>query len=137
MAQGLSSIGTVKKKRRRFVPVLLALAVAALPFFTVKAKAMPAGITQLAEVLGGVHHLRTLCGTNEGQLWRNKMIEMMSAARQDDAERQALIKHFNDAYYRYRNAYPACTPTAAAQCDKLMQDGQRLAEELAASGLGR
>lgn len=136
MAQGVCKNGT-ERRRRRLLPFVLALAVAALPFFTVRAEAMPAGVTQLAEVLGAVHHLRTLCGTNEGQLWRNKMIEMMGAVRPSEAEKQALIKHFNDAYYRYRNAYPNCTPTAATQADSLMRDGHRLAEELAASGMGR
>lgn len=136
MEQGLSSIGTVKRKRR-LLPLALAAALALLPFLTVRAEAMPTGVAQLAEVLGGIHHLRALCGTNEGQLWRNKMIEMMGAVRPSERERQALIKHFNEAYYRYRNAYPNCTRTAATQSDKLMQDGQRLSEELAASGLGR
>ena len=101
------------------------------------AQKLPAEMFRLAEVLGAVHHLRTICGTREGQLWRNKMIEMMGAVRPSETERQALIKHFNDAYYRSRNAYPHCTNTAATHSDKLMQDGQRLAEELAASGLGR
>jgi len=135
MAQGLCKNGTGKKKR--LLPLVLAAALTALPFFTVRAEALPASVAQLAAVLGGVHHLRTLCGTNEGQLWRNKMIEMMGALSPSEAERQVLIKHFNDAYYRYRNAYPNCTPTATNQADRLMQDGHRLAEELAASGLGR
>jgi uncharacterized protein (TIGR02301 family) len=136
MAQDLCKNGTATRKRR-LLPLGLAAALALLPFLTVRAEAMPAGLAQLAGVLGGIHHLRALCGTNEGQLWRNKMIEMMGAVRPSETERQALIKHFNDAYYRYRNAYPNCTNTAATQSDKLMQDGQRLAEELAASGLGR
>lgn len=136
MTQDLSRFGTIKTKRRRLLPLVLAAAVATLPFFSVRAEALPGGITQLAEVLGAVHHLRALCGTNEGQLWRNKMIEMMGAVSLSETERQALIKHFNDAYYRYRNAYPNCTTTAATQADTLMRDGQRLSEELAASGHG-
>ena len=99
MEQGLSSIGTTKRKRR-LLPLALAAALALLPFLTVRAEAMPAGVAQLAEVLGGIHHLRALCGTNEGQLWRNKMIEMMGAVRPSETERQALIKHFIDAFYR-------------------------------------
>lgn len=137
MTQDLCKIGTVGTKRRRLPALLLAAAVALLPFFSVRAEAQPGGITQLAEVLGAVHHLRALCGTNEGQLWRNKMIEMMGVVNPSETERQALIKHFNDAYYRYRNAYPNCTATAATQADTLMRDGQRIAEELAASGHGR
>lgn len=134
MAQGLCRNGT--RRKRRLLPLALAAALSALPFFGSRAEALPGNVTQLAEVLGAVHHLRALCGTNEGQLWRNKMIEMMGAVNPSETERQALIKHFNDSYYRYRNAYPNCTATAATQADTLMRDGQRLAEELAASGHG-
>ena len=136
MRQKLSNNGTIRTKRRRLLPLVLAAALGALPFFSVRAEALPGSVAQLAEVLGAVHHLRALCGTNEGQLWRNKMIEMMGAVSPSESERQGLIKHFNDAYYRYRNAYPNCTATAASQADKLMKDGQRLSEELAASGYG-
>lgn len=112
--------------------VVLALALPAPAF-----AAFPPKTIQLAEILGAVHHLRDVCGANEGQLWRNKMIEMIAVLQPKEADRQRLVKHFNDSFYRYRNAYPRCTATAATQSDKLMQDGQRIAEELAASGFGR
>ncbi|MDX5366539.1 MAG: TIGR02301 family protein [Alphaproteobacteria bacterium] len=113
------------------------IALVLLQTATAAMAALPARAVQLAEILGAVHHLRDVCGTNEGQLWRNKMIEMLGVLEPTDTERQQLVKNFNDSYYRYKNTYPACTATAARQSDKLMQDGQRLAEELAASGLGR
>lgn len=138
MAQGLSRIGTFRRRVRQVaVSLAVAFALAAVPLPPASAYALPGNVMQLAEVLGAVHHLRTLCGTNEGQLWRNKMIEMMGVLRPSEAERKDLIKRFNDAYYRYRTAYPNCTGTAAGQSDKLMQDGQRLAEQLAAGAAAR
>ena len=116
---------------------LIAMALVAPPAGAMASTALPAKAIQLAEILGAIHHLRDICGTNEGQLWRNKMIEMIGVLEPSDADRQRLVKNFNDSFYRYKNAYPGCTATASRQSDRLMQDGQRLAEELAASGHGR
>lgn len=135
MGRGLSRFGTTKARHHAAV-ALVAFALAMLPSPAAHAS-FPAKAVQLAEILGAVHHLRALCDTNEGQIWRNKMIEMIERLKPDEAGRQRLVKHFNDAYYRYRNTYPACTVTAARQSDRLMQDGQRLSEELAAQGYGR
>lgn len=139
MGQGVSSFGTKSRAARRRMPAaaLLALVLAGTFLPRAEALALPGTMMELAEVLGAVHHLRTLCGTNEGQLWRNKMIEMMGAVRPSERERQQLIRHFNNAYHRYKNAYPHCTATAARQSDKLMRDGERLAEGLAASNHAR
>ncbi len=135
MGRGLSRFGTTKA-RHHTAAALVAFALAMLPAPAAHAS-FPAKAVQLADILGAVHHLRALCDTNEGQIWRNKMIEMIERLKPDEAGRQRLVKHFNDAYYRYRNTYPACTVTAARQSDRLMQDGQRLSEELAAQGYGR
>ncbi|ABS62380.1 conserved hypothetical protein [Parvibaculum lavamentivorans DS-1] len=126
----------MRGRKRAVCALLAALMLAAAPMPPARA-ALPGSMMQLAEVLGAVHHLRTLCGTNEGPLWRNKMIEMMGVADPSETERQQLIQRFNDAYHRYRNSYQTCTSTAAGQADKLMQDGQRLADELASGGYGR
>ena len=108
-----------------------------LPPAPAAAQTVPAEMFRLAEVLGAVHHLRTVCGTREGQLWRNKMIEMLGATRPTDIERQELIARFNDAFHGMRGRYTTCSRTAAAQSDKLFEEGQRIAQELAVKGYGR
>ncbi|MDP1626818.1 TIGR02301 family protein [Parvibaculum sp.] len=140
MEQGLSifdTYGFMRRRKRAVCALLAALMLAAAPLPHARALALPGTMLQLAEVLGAVHHLRTLCGTNEGPLWRNKMIEMMSVANPSETERQQLIQRFNDAYHRYQDAYRNCTAKAASQSDKLMLDGQRLADELASGSYGR
>jgi len=101
------------------------------------AQKLPAEMFRLAEVLGAVHHLRTICGTREGQLWRNKMIEMMGAVGPEEKDRQQLIARFNDAFHKTRNSYSTCSRSAATRSDKLFEEGQRIAQELAAKGYGR
>lgn len=136
MGRFLSRFGTYCGYRQ-VRTVLLALLLAMTPVAAAANAALPAKAAQLAEILGALHHLRDVCGTNEGQLWRNKMIEMIGALGPSEADRQNLVKNFNDSFYRYKNAYRACSAAAARQSDKLMQDGQRIAEELAANGYGR
>ena len=36
---------------------------------------------RLSEILGAVHYLRELCGAEEGQLWRERMSELVEAGR--------------------------------------------------------
>ena len=36
-------------------------------------------LMRLSEVLGAVHYLRELCGANDGQIWRERMQELMNA----------------------------------------------------------
>jgi uncharacterized protein (TIGR02301 family) len=95
---------------------------------------MENGLERLAEILGAVHHLREVCGANEGALWRNKMIDMMNTAALGAEQRQAMIAHFNDAYYQARAAFPDCSTKAAAKANSLFDEAQRLAGRLSTIG---
>ncbi|MCE9649913.1 MAG: TIGR02301 family protein [Parvibaculum sp.] len=92
------------------------------------------GLMRLSEILGSVHHLREVCGANEGALWRNKMIDMMNTAALSAEQRQAMITHFNDAYYQARAAFPDCSAKAAAKANSLFDEAQRLAGRLSTIG---
>lgn len=134
----MSEFGTDGRgKWRRGALAALTVLLLALPPAPATAQTMPAEMFRLAEVLGAVHHLRTVCGTREGQLWRNKMIEMLGAVGPTDKDRQELIARFNDAFHGTRNRYSSCSRSAAAQSDKLFEEGQRIAAELAVKGFGR
>ena len=39
-------------------------------------------LNKLSEVLGSLHYLRTLCGANEGQKWRDEMQALVVAEAQ-------------------------------------------------------
>ena len=115
--------------------VLLALSLTGLPLSS--AHALPREMMRLAEVLGAVHYLRPLCGSHEGQKWRNQMVRMLNSVPASGDDKQVLISHFNIFYYRYRDAYPRCTGNAVRDANRLVSEGQRLAEALARRGYGQ
>jgi|TARA_R110000824_G_scaffold118960_19_gene272711 uncharacterized protein (TIGR02301 family) len=88
------------------------------------------GLMRLAEIFGSVHHLRDVCGANDGPLWRNKMIDMMNAAALPSKDRQTMISRFNDAYYDARTRYPYCSSNAAKRANGLFDEAHRLAARL-------
>jgi len=112
--------------------LMLGCAVASLPAHAGNSQAgLMSGLVRLAEILGSVHHLREVCGADEGALWRNKMIDMMNVASLDTEARQRMISHFNDAYYQARSMFPECSRSAAAKSNALFDEGRRLAASLA------
>jgi uncharacterized protein (TIGR02301 family) len=134
----MSRFGTQDQgKWKRRAGAALTAVLLAMPPAPAAAQTLPAEMFRLAEVLGAVHHLRTVCGTREGQLWRNKMIEMLGAIDPSDTDRKEMIARFNDAFHNTRNRYSACSRSAAGQSDKLFEEGQRIARDLAAKGYGR
>ncbi|HUD49987.1 TIGR02301 family protein [Parvibaculum sp.] len=130
MAQFLCGFETARLPVRQS----LAAATVALALLTsspLRADPSGDGLARLAEILGAAHHLRGICGTNEGALWRDKMIEMLDAMAPDPVRRQVLIAHFNEAYHRAGRQYPRCTSAAATEINTLFDEGRILAARLA------
>ncbi len=60
---------------------LLAAVLATAPAHAASVDAKPYDdrLFRLSEILGAVHYLRELCGADEGQLWRQRMSELLQA----------------------------------------------------------
>lgn len=134
--------GTIWSTRRllgRLTVVVLAVAIGVIVLSST-APARPrdaaynADLIRLSEVLGAIHYLRALCRTNEGQLWRNKMTEMLETEEPDEDQRQLLVSHFNITYHRYRKAYERCTTQAVSDANQFIEEGEQLSDRLAVSG---
>ena len=65
-------------------------------------------LLRLCEVLGAVHYLRELCGANDGQLWRDRMRELMEAEGSSALRRAKLTRSFNNGYRSYSRTYSTC-----------------------------
>jgi uncharacterized protein (TIGR02301 family) len=87
-------------------------------------------LLRLAEVLGAVHYLRELCGANEGQLWRDRMQDLMLAESASPIRKARLTKGFNQGYTSYSRTYRACTPSAQTAVSRFMAEGSVIAETL-------
>lgn len=88
-------------------------------------------LLRLAEILGAVHYLRELCSANDGQLWREKMKDLIEAEGGSALRKARLSRVFNQGYRSYRRTYSTCTPTAQTSITRFLAEGAQLAETLA------
>lgn len=91
-------------------------------------------LMRLSEILGAMHYLRELCGANEGQLWRDRMRELVeSEGAASPLRRAKLTRSFNQGYASYSRTYKVCTPTAQTAITRFMSEGVQISEALVKS----
>lgn len=87
-------------------------------------------LLRLSEILGAVHYLRELCGANEGQVWRERMRELVDAEGSTALRRARFSRSFNQGYQSYSRTYKECTATAQTAISRFMIEGVQIAETL-------
>jgi uncharacterized protein (TIGR02301 family) len=123
----------------RYIAIVAALAMATVTGASPLAAQGAAGegkpydvkLLRLAEILGAVHYLRELCGANEGQLWRNRMQELIESEGTAAQRRARLTTRFNNGYRSYSRTYQTCTPSAQTAVARFLAEGATLSDELA------
>ena len=70
-------------------------------------------LQRMAEILGTLHYLRGICGTNEGGKWRNEMQALIDAETPSGDRRARMIAGFNRGYNGFQQTYRTCTPAAS------------------------
>jgi uncharacterized protein (TIGR02301 family) len=117
------------KRWCRFLGLLLALGTLCGP-----AAAAPDGkpyddrLMRLSEVLGAIHYLRELCGSNEGQYWRDRMRDLMDAEGSSALRRAKLTRAFNQGYRSYSRTYNTCSPSAQTAITRFLSEGSELSD---------
>jgi uncharacterized protein (TIGR02301 family) len=111
--------------------VCLALMIgAAAPACAQDVKPYDERLMRLSEILGAVHYLRELCGNNDGQLWRERMRDIMEGEGSSALRRAKLTRSFNTGYRSYSRTYQSCTPSAQTAIDRFLTEGTQLADAL-------
>jgi len=87
-------------------------------------------LMRLSEILGAVHYLRELCGSNDGQAWRDRMRELMDAEGSTALRRAKLTRSFNNGYRSYSRTYNSCTPSAQTAIARFLTEGAEIADAL-------
>jgi uncharacterized protein (TIGR02301 family) len=87
-------------------------------------------LMRLSELLGAIHYLRELCGANDGQLWRDRMKELMDAEGSSALRRARLTRSFNAGYRNYSRTYNSCTPSAQTAISRFLAEGAEIADTL-------
>lgn len=87
-------------------------------------------LLRLAEILGSVHYLRELCSANDGQMWRDRMKELLDTEGGTALRRARLTRSFNQGYRSYRRTYATCTPSAQSSIERFLTEGIEIADGL-------
>jgi uncharacterized protein (TIGR02301 family) len=90
-------------------------------------------LSRLSEILGAVHYLRELCGATDGQLWRDRMRELMDTEGSSALRRARLTRSFNNGYRSYSRTYNTCSPSAQVAVNRFLAEGAEIASGLAKS----
>jgi uncharacterized protein (TIGR02301 family) len=124
--------------RRLFIVTSIVLAAAqALPAYVparaeVAAAPFDPSLQRLAEILGALHYLRGICGSNEGQKWRNEMQALVDAETPSGDRRARMIAGFNRGYRGFQQTYRTCTPAADLVIRRYLEEGSKIAREMTA-----
>jgi uncharacterized protein (TIGR02301 family) len=89
-------------------------------------------LQRLAEIMGALHYLRAVCGSNEGQLWRNEMQSLIDAEAPAGERRDRMVASFNRGYRGFQQTYRTCTPAAGVAIRRYLDEGARIARDITA-----
>ena len=119
---------------KRFLAALLLITVCNLGL--ARAEDAPApfdgDLQRLAEILGALHYLRGICGTNEGPKWRNEMQALLDAETPSGDRWTRMIAGFNRGYNGFQQTYRTCTPAASVAIRRYVEEGARISRDLTA-----
>ena len=89
-------------------------------------------LARLVEIMGALHHLRDICGANEGQKWRNEAQALINAEAPSGDRRARLIASFNRGYRGFQQTYRTCTPAADLVIRRYLEEGSKLIRDVTA-----
>jgi uncharacterized protein (TIGR02301 family) len=89
-------------------------------------------LLRLAEILGTLHYLRSVCGSNEGMKWRNQMQALVDAETPSGERKSRMIASFNRGYHGFQQTYRTCTPDATLAINRYLQEGSKISRDLTA-----
>ena len=91
-----------------------------------------ADLQRLAEILGGLQYLRTVCKANEGQKWREQMQALLEAEAPSGDRRKKIVASFNRGYRGFQQTYRTCTPAADLAIRRHLDEGAKIARDITA-----
>jgi uncharacterized protein (TIGR02301 family) len=87
-------------------------------------------ILRLAEILGALTYLDTLCAANPPGDWRAKMQALLEADARTAARKERLAGSYNRGFHDFERSYHLCTPNAQAIIGRFLAEGGKIAHEV-------
>lgn len=88
-------------------------------------------LLKLAEIMGSLAYLRTLCAGPEAQGWRDRMAALVEAEGRTASRRERLTSAYNRGFRAYSLTHRSCTDGSQEASTRLAAEGERLARSLA------
>lgn len=89
-------------------------------------------LMRLAEILGALHHLRTICRASDANVWRDRLAELIEAEAPPPDRRDRLAGAFNASVRVWARSYRACTPAAEYASRMFLDETARIATDVRA-----
>ena len=89
-------------------------------------------LARLAEILGALHFLRGICGSNEAPKWRTEAQALIDAEAPTGARHDQMVASFNRGYRGFQQSYRSCTPAAGVVIQRYLEEGAHIAREITA-----
>jgi uncharacterized protein (TIGR02301 family) len=89
-------------------------------------------LQRLSEILGALHFLRGICGSNEGQKWRDEAQNLIEAEAPSGPRHDQMVAAFNRGYAGFQQSYRTCTPAANVAIHRYLQEGAQIARDITA-----
>jgi uncharacterized protein (TIGR02301 family) len=83
-------------------------------------------LMRLAEIMGALHYLRTLCRAPETGAWRREMQALLDSEAAGGERRERLTQSFNRGYAGFEQTHRSCTPAAQMATRRYVDEGQRI-----------
>ena len=91
-----------------------------------------ADLQRLAEILGALQYLRTVCKADDGQKWRDQMQALIDAEAPEGERRRKIVANYNRGYRGFQQTYRSCTPAADLAIRRYLDEGAKIAREITA-----
>ena len=89
-------------------------------------------LQRLAEILGALHFLRSICGFDEGPKWRDEAQSLIDAEAPSGKRHDQMVQSFNRGYSGFRQSYRTCTPAARIIIRRYLEEGAQIARDVTA-----
>lgn len=88
-------------------------------------------LLKLAEIMGSLAYLRTLCAAREAPDWRERMAALLESEGRSPLRRERLTGAYNRGFRAYAATHRACSDGSQEASARLAGEGEKLARALA------
>lgn len=88
-------------------------------------------LLRLAEVLGSLAFLRSLCGAEDAAEWPKRMEALLEAEGSTPSRRERIAGAYNRGFRSFALTYRVCTPSAIEATNLYFDEGEQISRNLA------